>query len=111
MDNILNNIFHTQFSNAGNTADETMKLASSRGINLTDAHWNAIDTVKEIYAQSDFREPSLRELKSHLKQQFKSQGGLRHLYRLFPDGPINTISYLAGYQVPTGSYKGHGVAH
>lgn len=111
MDNILNNIFHTQLSNTGNTADETMKLASSRGINLTDEHWNAIDTVKEIYAKSDFREPSLRELRSHLKQKFKSQGGYRHLYQLFPDGPIDTISFLAGYKPQTASYKGHSVSH
>lgn len=99
MDNILNNIFHTQFSIAGNTADETMKLASSRGIHLTDKHWDAIETVKEIFARSDFKEPSLRELRSHLKQKFKSQGGNRYLYQLFPDGPIDTISYLAGYKV------------
>ncbi len=111
MDNILNDIFHTQLSNTGCTTDETMKLASIRGINLTEEHWNAIDTVKEIFAKSDFKEPGLRELKKHLKQQYKSQGGYRHLYQLFPDGPINTISYLAGYQVQTGSYKGHGVSH
>lgn len=111
MENILNNIFHTQISNVGNTADETMKLASSRGINLTDAHWSAIDTVKAVYAKSEFREPSLRELRSHLKKTFASQGGYRHLYQLFPDGPINTISYLAGYPVQAGRYNGHGVAH
>ncbi len=109
MDNILNNIFHTQRSNVGNTADETMKLASSRGINLTDEHWDAIDAVKKIYAHLDFREPSLRELRSHLKQKFKSQGGYQHLYQLFPDGPIDTISYLSGYEVQTTSSKGHGV--
>lgn len=111
MDNMVNHIFHTQFSNTGHTVDEIMVLASGKGINLTDAHWNAIDAVKKVYAKSDFREPSLRELKKHLKKTFESQGGYRRLYQLFPDGPIETISYLTGYEVQSGSNKGHGISH
>ncbi|MCW8930788.1 MAG: TusE/DsrC/DsvC family sulfur relay protein [Gammaproteobacteria bacterium] len=109
MYSILNNIFHTQFNNSGNTIDETVKLAFNSGIKLTDEHWNAIDFVKSVYSQSDFKEPSLRELRSSLKKHYKSQGGYRHLYELFPNGPINTINYLAGYTVQNGTYKGHGI--
>ena len=111
MDNVLSNIFHTQVFNSSNTVEEIIELANNRGIDLTNDHWEAINVVKYIYQNSDFKEPSLRELKNLLKQKYQSQGGYRHLYQLFPEGPIDTISYLAGIKIQRASNTGQGVSH
>lgn len=97
MDNILDNILHTHLNHYASSNDEIIQRASSKGLMLTDEHWKVIDFVSDIYKHAGFETPSSRQLRSQLKTNFKNQGGNRYLYQLFPDGPIDSITFLAGF--------------
>lgn len=97
MKTILDNILHINLTNNFSSTLETKQRASSKGMTLTEEHWNVIDFVKDVYHQSGFNAPpTSRQLRNQLKAQFKDKGGNRHLYQLFPDGPIRTLSFLTG---------------
>jgi len=96
MNSILDNILHINLTNNFNSTFETEQRASSKGMMLTEEHWNVINFVKDVYHQSGFSAPTSRQLRNQLKAQFKDKGGNRYLYQLFPDGPIRTVSFLTG---------------
>ena len=52
---------------------------------------------------------NLRELHDALDEKFHRQGGIRHLYRLFPGGPVAQGCRIAGLKAPAGATdKGFG---
>ena len=109
MDNILDNILHTHLNHSVHSMDETIERASSKGINLTDEHWQVIDFVNDLYLNSEYAIPTLRQLRGEPKNGFKQQGGYRYLYQLVPEGAIDTITYLAGFPVQDRAYNGVGI--
>ncbi|MBU1426244.1 MAG: TusE/DsrC/DsvC family sulfur relay protein [Gammaproteobacteria bacterium] len=76
------------------------KLAIQEGIGeLTEAHWHVIYALRNQYRENG-RSASARKVLHMLEQDFADEGGRRYLYELFPKGPINQGSRLAGVPVP-----------
>ncbi|MBK1699857.1 TusE/DsrC/DsvC family sulfur relay protein [Thiococcus pfennigii] len=76
-------------------------VASAEGLTLSDDHWVVIRAVQDYFARTD--QPNLRELQDGLDERFHAQGGLKHLYRLLPGGPIAQGCRLAGLAPPAGA--------
>jgi len=71
------------------------QLAANIGIELTDAHWKAINYLREDYmAQGET--PTLRRV--------TSQAGIptKELFMLFPKKPAKKMAYVAGVPKPAG---------
>lgn len=73
--------------------------AQQLGITLTDEHWDAISFVKNFYDYHEDEELKVGDYSNALKGKYAKQGGLKYLYSLFPDGPINSVTRLAGISV------------
>ena len=77
-------------------------LASEEGITLTDAHWEVVSYLRKLYegtGQLDYA----RDLSAVLEQRFKTEGGLKYLFTLFPKGPVTQGCKIAGLPVPADS--------
>jgi len=68
---------------------------------LEEDHWEAIRVLQSCYAQED--KPRTRLLHDALEARFGPKGGMRYLYKLYPDGPIAQGCRLAGLEAPAGS--------
>lgn len=77
-------------------------LASEEGLSLTDAHWEVVSYLRKLY-EGTGKIDYARDLSAVLDQRFKSQGGLKYLFRLFPKGPVSQGCKIAGLPVPTDS--------
>lgn len=75
---------------------EVEERAKKLGITLTDEHWDAINFVKNFYDYHEDEALQVKDYNNAFKGKYAHQGGLKYLYRLFPDGPINTMTKLAG---------------
>ncbi len=83
------------------TQEDALKAARSEGLQLTAAHWEAIRSLQNYYAHHDDETAiNLRDLHDALDEHFHLQGGLKHLYTLFPGGPIAQGCRLAGLKAP-----------
>jgi tRNA 2-thiouridine synthesizing protein E len=78
---------------------EVEERAKKMGVHLTDKHWDAINFVKKFYDYHEDEELKIGDYNSALKGKYVKEGGLKYLYTLFPDGPINTVTQLAGISV------------
>ena len=74
--------------------------ALTQGIELTDAHWQVINFLRIHYQNVGGDMPPKHELTKTLEERFSSEGGLKYLYTLFPDGPLNQGCRIAGVPVP-----------
>lgn len=78
-------------------------------LGLTEEHWQVICALQEFYARHGDTAINVRELHDALDESFHPEGGIKHLYRLFPNGPIAQGCRLAGLQAPAGAQdKGFG---
>lgn len=73
--------------------------AAKEGIALTDAHREVVRWLQKQFLDHG---PSsrARELADLLAQQFAGTGGRKHLYELFPGGPVSQGGRVAGIPVP-----------
>ena len=86
-----------------------VEAARREGIELGKDHWEAVRALHEYYARHEAAAVSLRELHDALDEKFHRQGGIRHLYMLFPAGPVAQGCRIAGLKVPAGAIdKGFG---
>lgn len=86
--------------------------AEKEGIDLTDDHWWAIRWVVTVYAEHGDEIPPVRLLSDTLERHFEKSGGRKHLYKLFPRGPIRQICTLADVPLPAGaSDSGFGISY
>ena len=74
--------------------DLIAQRAAEKGLQLSDQHMDVINFVLDFYEHCDDCE-NARQLADMMQDEFIPQGGRKHLYRLFPDGPLSTIHYLA----------------
>lgn len=81
--------------------EHAAQLAASEGIELEDEHWAVIRFLQEYFSRNEF--PVARHLSKALEEQFRQQGGRKHLYSLFPNGPANQGCRIAGLNPPEGS--------
>lgn len=75
-------------------------LANKENITLTDAHWEVLYFVRNFYKQFN-TSPTIRMLiKSIAKKHGEEKGNSRYLYRLFPRGPAQQATKIAGLPKP-----------
>jgi tRNA 2-thiouridine synthesizing protein E len=76
-------------------ADLGITLASQIGIELTDAHWKAINFLREDFAVKG-ETPTIRRV--------STAGGIpvKELFKLFPQKPAKKMAYIAGLPKPHG---------
>ena len=87
------------------------ELAQTEGLTLTEEHWRVVRALQAFYACHEEPTVNVRELHDALDEDFHSEGGIKHLYTLFPKGPLAQGCLLAGLQPPAGSQdKGFGSA-
>ena len=75
------------------------KCAKEENIELTKAHWEVLDFLKDYY-DTNGTPPSGRILLQALDKAFAQSGGRKVLYRLFPKGPVSQGCRIAGLPVP-----------
>ncbi|KAA3641525.1 MAG: TusE/DsrC/DsvC family sulfur relay protein [Proteobacteria bacterium] len=74
-------------------------LAQQDGLTLTSAHKEIIFAVRDIYQETGDT-PPMRLLIKVLRQRLHENIDSRHLYQLFPDGPVRFASKYAGLPKP-----------
>jgi tRNA 2-thiouridine synthesizing protein E len=79
--------------------DIAQSLASQEGIELTAAHVSVLKFLRKYYVENGTPEHA-RTLTEALEKQFAQDGGLKYLYRLFPNGPVNEGCRIAGIPGP-----------
>ena len=77
-------------------------LAKAEGIELTDAHWEVVSYLRHFY-ESTGPIDYARDIAAVLEQRFRTKGGLKYVFRLFPKGPVSQGCIIAGIPVPTDS--------
>ena len=79
--------------------EQARKIASELGIELTDAHLHVVHSLREHYREHGESE-SGQQLTDMLNNAFASQGGIKYLHRLFPEGPVSQGMRIAGLPLP-----------
>ena len=103
---MTNAIEATRFPHApeGWSLESARRTAQGDGLELTDAHVEVVRALQEYFARnSDDVAVNLRELHDALDEKFHRDGGMRHLYMLFPGGPVAQGCRVAGLPVPAGA--------
>ena len=77
-------------------------MASQDGMNLTEAHWEVINFLRDYYAKYQIA-PMIKILVKEIgKVMGPEKGNTKYLYELFPDGPAKQACRYAGLPKPTG---------
>ena len=77
-------------------------MAKEDNIELSDAHWEIINFLREYYEEYQIA-PAVRVLtKAVGKKLGKDKGNSKYLYELFPYGPGKQACKFAGLPKPTG---------
>ena len=79
--------------------ESARQAALAEGVEMTDAHWEAIYFLRN-YCKQNGTSCSARVVLKALTGRFKKEGGKRYLYKLFPDGPVVQASRIAGIPMP-----------
>jgi tRNA 2-thiouridine synthesizing protein E len=80
-----------------------VESARREGLELGEEHFEALRALHEYYARHELTDVNLRELHDALGEKFHRHGGIRHLYLLFPGGPIAQGCRIAGLKAPAGA--------
>ncbi|RMD71210.1 MAG: TusE/DsrC/DsvC family sulfur relay protein [Gammaproteobacteria bacterium] len=84
------------------TPEVAEKMAEEEGVELTDAHWEVINFLREYYEEYQIA-PAVRVLTKAIgKKLGKDKGTSKYLYQLFPYGPAKQACKYAGLPKPTG---------
>ncbi len=93
------------------TRETAEKIAQTEDLTLTEEHWEVVRALQELCTYSEKPSLSVRDLHDALDEHFHSVGGIKHLYELFPKGPLAQGCLLAGVEPPAGAQnKGMGSA-
>jgi TusE/DsrC/DsvC family sulfur relay protein len=87
----------------GWTSKLALKAAQDEGLIFREEHWEAVRALQEYFAKHKDGVINLRELHDALDEKFHAQGGIKHLYLLFPGGPVAQGCRLAGLKPPPGA--------
>lgn len=79
------------------------RQAAAEGLFLSEDHWEIIIYLRERY-RSQGQARNAREILNDLEQKFGEGEGKRHLYELFPGGPVSQGCRLAGLPLPPYSH-------
>lgn len=90
----------------GWSSQEARNKAEQEGLKVGEEHWEAVRALQEYFAKHAGQPVNLRELHDALEEKFHAQGGIKHLYHLFPNGPVAQGCRLAGLKPPAGATSG-----
>ena len=77
-------------------------LAQSENVDMTPAHWEVVNFLREYYNEYQIA-PAVRVLTKAIGKQFGAEkGNSKYLYDLFPYGPAKQACKIAGLPKPTG---------
>ncbi len=76
-------------------------LAQLEGIDLTHEHLYLLKAIRDCYRDNPHM--SAREALGCLELNMLGADAKRHLYELFPDGPVRQAAHIAGIPVPAGA--------
>ena len=83
-------------------ADIAAYMANEDDIELSDAHWEVINFLREYYEEYQIA-PAVRVLTKAIgKKLGKIKGTSQYLYQLFPYGPAKQACKFGGLPKPTG---------
>ncbi len=86
---------HTQWQE-----DLASEMAKSDAFDLTAAHWEVINFVRQFYLTYN-TSPAIRALTKAMKAELgEEKANSRYLFRLFPDGPAKQATKYAGLPKP-----------
>ncbi len=75
-------------------------IAKQDEIELTEAHWEVINFVRQFYLTYN-TSPAIRALTKAMKSEFgEEKANSRYLYKLFPEGPAKQATKYAGLPKP-----------
>lgn len=82
--------------------DIALTMAKADGLDLTDAHWEIINFLRDYYQKYQIA-PMIKILVKEIgKTMGADKGNTKYLYELFPDGPAKQACRYAGLPKPTG---------
>lgn len=82
--------------------DIAVVMAKADDCELTDAHWEVINFLREYYEEYQIA-PAVRVLTKAIgKKLGADKGNSKYLYELFPYGPAKQACKYAGLPKPTG---------
>lgn len=77
-------------------------LAKSESLEMSDAHWEVVNFLREYYDEYKIA-PMIRILtKAIAKKLGPDKGNTKYLYELYPGGPAKQACKIAGLPKPTG---------
>jgi tRNA 2-thiouridine synthesizing protein E len=74
-------------------------IASKEGLELTPEHWEVVHLLRNHYRLRGHSLTGTALLRA-LSEPFGMRGGIKHLYELFPAGPVSQGSRIAGVPAP-----------
>lgn len=83
----------------GWSEDIAGEIAEKEGIFMTEEHWEVVNLLRNHYRLHGHDMSGTRLLNA-LVEPFGARGGKKRLYELFPGGPINQGSRIAGVPPP-----------
>ncbi len=82
--------------------EAAINIATEEDIFMTADHWQVIEEIRKHYFRNG-PTTHARTLTLFLDSTFKTQGGKRFLYSLFPNGPVHQSCKIAGIPIPNDS--------
>ncbi len=77
-------------------------IADAEGIEMTDAHWEIVNIVRDYYKQFH-ASLALKQLVGEVgKKLGPGKGSTKYLYKLFADRPTRLVNKIAGLPRPIG---------
>ncbi len=84
------------------TKDVAIVFAKEDELELSDAHWEVINFLREYYEKYQIA-PMIKILVKEIgKSMGKEKGNTKYLYELYPAGPAKQACRFAGLPKPTG---------
>ncbi len=87
------------------TRAQAEEIARAEDLTPTEEHWQVVRALQEICARDVAPAMNARDLHDALDEHFHAVGGIKHLYTLFPKGPLGQGCLLAGLQPPAGTQE------
>lgn len=79
--------------------EKAVEMAEADGLTLTEEHVKVLLDLQDYFFHHE-EHVNLRALHDALEEEYHVDGGIKHLYLLFPGGPITQGCRLAGLEVP-----------
>lgn len=80
------------------------RIAEREGLVLEESHWQLIFCLREHFFELG-PDWTARVMTHELARDFAEEGGRRHLYELFPHGPLAQGCRIAGVPAPKGTFN------